>query len=116
MFFVSNPMRISTNKGMREVRARYDAALPPNISIVRHPGRPVISSMDLLKLSPFMTLHDGNPFANKKHLKFWDSPRKANFSVLFVELSEQTPGPKFQQQQIIIRSGPGKPNQKKASS
>ena len=34
------------NKGMRGVRARYDAVLPPNISIVRHPGRPVISGMD----------------------------------------------------------------------
>ena len=45
-FFVSNPMKISTNKGMRGVRARYDAVLPPNISIVRHPGRPVISGME----------------------------------------------------------------------
>ena len=31
---------------MRGVRARYDAVLPPNISIVRHPGRPVISGME----------------------------------------------------------------------
>ena len=39
-------MKIRTNKGMRGVRARYDAALPPNISVVRHPGRPVISGME----------------------------------------------------------------------
>ena len=32
-------MKISTNKGMRGVSARY-------ISIVRHPGRPVISGME----------------------------------------------------------------------
>ena len=39
-------MKINTNWGMRGVRARYDAALPPNISIVGHPGRPVIPGMD----------------------------------------------------------------------
>ena len=39
-------MTIRTDKGMRGVRARYAAVLPPNISIVRHPGRPVISGMD----------------------------------------------------------------------
>ena len=39
-------MKISTNKGMRGVRTRYDAVLLPNISILRHPGRPVISGMD----------------------------------------------------------------------
>ena len=31
------------NKGMQGVRARYGAELPPIISIVRYPGRPVIS-------------------------------------------------------------------------
>ena len=31
------------NKGTKGVRARYDAELPPIISIVRYPGRPVIS-------------------------------------------------------------------------
>ena len=31
------------NKGTQGVRARYDAELPPIISIVRCPGRPVIS-------------------------------------------------------------------------
>ena len=30
------------------MRARYDAELPVIISIVRHPGRPVILAMDLL--------------------------------------------------------------------
>ena len=30
------------SKETQEVRARYDAELPPLISIVRHPGRPVI--------------------------------------------------------------------------
>ena len=34
------------NKGPQGVRARYDAELPPIISIVRHPGRPVILGMD----------------------------------------------------------------------
>ena len=31
------------NKGTQGVRARYGAELPPIISIVRYPGRPVIS-------------------------------------------------------------------------
>ena len=34
------------NKGTQGVRARYDAELPPIISIVRYPGRPVILGMD----------------------------------------------------------------------
>ena len=36
------------NKGKRGVRARYGAELPPFISTVRCPGRPVILGMDLL--------------------------------------------------------------------
>ena len=35
------------NKGMQGVRARYDTELPPIISIVRYPGRPVILGMEL---------------------------------------------------------------------
>ena len=38
------------NKGTQGVRARYGAELPPIISIVRHPGRPVISVPDLSAL------------------------------------------------------------------
>ena len=34
------------NKGTQGVRARYGAELPPFISIVRYPGRPVILGMD----------------------------------------------------------------------
>ena len=34
------------NKGTQGVRARYGAELPPIISIVRYPGRPVILGMD----------------------------------------------------------------------
>ena len=34
------------NKGTQGVRARYGAELPPIISIVRHPGRPVILGME----------------------------------------------------------------------
>ena len=34
------------NKGTQGVRARYDAELPPSISIVRHPGRPIILGME----------------------------------------------------------------------
>ena len=49
-------MTISTNKGMRGVRARYDAVLPPNISIVRHPGRPVISGMEWGIFWPFLMI------------------------------------------------------------
>ena len=30
------------NKGTQGVRARYDAELPPIITIVQYPGRPVI--------------------------------------------------------------------------
>ena len=36
---------------MQRVQARYDAELPPFISIVRHPGRPVILGMDFWKCS-----------------------------------------------------------------
>ena len=35
------------NKGTQGVRARYGAELPPIISIVRYPGRPVISVPDV---------------------------------------------------------------------
>ena len=34
------------NKGTQGVRARYGAELPPIISIVRYPGRPVILGME----------------------------------------------------------------------
>ena len=34
------------NKGTQGIRARYGAELPPFISIVRYPGRPVILGMD----------------------------------------------------------------------
>ena len=34
------------NKGTQGARARYDAELPPFISIVLHPGRPLILGMD----------------------------------------------------------------------
>ena len=37
------------NKGTQGVRARYGAELPPIISIVRYPGRPVISVPDYCK-------------------------------------------------------------------
>ena len=37
------------NKGTQGVQARYGAELPPIISIVRHPGRPVILGMDSWK-------------------------------------------------------------------
>ena len=39
------------NKGMQGVRARYGADLPPFISTVRYPGRPVILGMDPLLLT-----------------------------------------------------------------
>ena len=44
-------MKISIEKGTRGVRARYDAALPPFISFVRSPGRPVILVSDRLRSS-----------------------------------------------------------------
>ena len=34
------------SQGTQGVRARYDAELPPFISIVRQPGRPIILSME----------------------------------------------------------------------
>ena len=37
------------NKGTQGVRARYGAELPPIISIVRYPGRPVILGMEILR-------------------------------------------------------------------
>ena len=40
------------NKGTQGVRARYDTELPPIISIVRHPGRPVILVVDCRPQSP----------------------------------------------------------------
>ena len=36
------------NKGTQGVRARYGAELPPFISIVRYPGRPVILGMEII--------------------------------------------------------------------
>ena len=44
--FASRPMKINTKEGTRGVRARYDAALPPFISVVRAPDRPVMSVPD----------------------------------------------------------------------
>ena len=35
------------NTGTQGVQARYSAELPPFISVVRYPGRPVILGMDL---------------------------------------------------------------------
>ena len=43
---VSTPINKVQNKGTQGVRARYGAELPPFISIVRYPGRPVILGMD----------------------------------------------------------------------
>ena len=40
------------NKGTQGVRARYGAELPPIISIVRYPGRPVISVPDFSRRYP----------------------------------------------------------------
>ena len=39
------------NKGMQGVQARYGAELPPFISIVRYPCRPVLMGMDFAKVS-----------------------------------------------------------------
>ena len=39
-------LRKVQNKGAQGVQARYGTELPPFISIVRYPGRPVILSMD----------------------------------------------------------------------
>ena len=39
---VSTPIKQSTKLGTQGVQASYDTELPPFISIVRHPGRPVI--------------------------------------------------------------------------
>ena len=48
LFPSSNPVKRSTKQGGTQgVRARYGAELPPIISIVRYPGRPVILGMDL---------------------------------------------------------------------
>ena len=44
--FAPRLIKITINKGTRGVRASYDAVLPPFISIVRSPGRPVISVPD----------------------------------------------------------------------
>ena len=43
--FAFRPMKISIKKGTRGVHARYDAELPPFISIVRCPGHPIILGM-----------------------------------------------------------------------
>ena len=42
----STPIKQCTNKGMQGVQARYGAELPPFISIVQYPGRPVILGME----------------------------------------------------------------------
>ena len=52
------------NKGTQGVRARYGAELPPIISIVRYPGRPVISVPEkLLRILRFRAAK-GKPAAN----------------------------------------------------
>ena len=43
---VSTPIKQSTKQGNARVRARYGAELPPFISTVRCPGRPVILGME----------------------------------------------------------------------
>ena len=40
--FASRTIKTSKNTGTQGVHARYDAVLPPIISIIRSPGRPVI--------------------------------------------------------------------------
>ena len=44
------------NKGTQGVRARYGAELPPFISIVRYPGRPVILGVEKMlgQMKPFL--------------------------------------------------------------
>ena len=44
--FASRPMKINIRKGTRGVRATYDEVLPPYISVVWSPGRPVLSLPD----------------------------------------------------------------------
>ena len=39
------------NKGTQGVRSRYDAELPPFISTVQHPGRPVTLGVGYVALS-----------------------------------------------------------------
>ena len=57
-----------TNKGTQGVQARYGAELPPFISIVQCPGRPVISGVDYflftechgLEIAPVLLLRHKN--------------------------------------------------------
>ena len=50
---------------MQGVWARYDAELPPIISIVWHPGRPVILGVDLKALRGYRASHRGSKGSRK---------------------------------------------------
>ena len=54
------------NKGTQGLQARYGAELPPFISIVRCPGRPVILGMDKRRGSENQTVLQGVPFTGCK--------------------------------------------------
>ena len=52
------------NKGTQGVRARYGAELPPFISIVRYPGRPVVLGMEKVQMGPFSRMTTGKSATN----------------------------------------------------
>ena len=57
--FASRPIEISKNTWTQGLRARYDPVLPPSMSIVRSPSRPVISAPEK-RLWRFRSLFGGS--------------------------------------------------------
>ena len=85
------------NKGMQGVQnLRYDAELPPIISIVRHPGRPVILGIEFWEL---WTENRGAPktpnstTADPIGTDFREGDEDSNFSVFRVRRFTESPEP-----------------------
>ena len=75
------------NKGTQGVWARYDAELPPIISIVRHPGRPVILGVERSLLSLlFQVRADLGKGMRTATFQFSESGGSVNGPNLFTEL------------------------------
>ena len=57
---------------MQGAQARYSAELPPFISIVRYPGRPVILGAEFC--GP-LALHNSNPYPNRSRIARYNATK-----------------------------------------
>ena len=69
--FAYRCMKISIKRGTRGARARYDVALPPFISVVRSPGRPVTLVTDLCMFVKWMPTKKAPKPKTMKATKKW---------------------------------------------